>query len=95
MTTHHVSGPDHASAPSPTPANPWRSFAEWLAVILGGVAVFMGAFILLADGDQSVGFWGDASWQVNEISAWWGIGLIVAGLVALALVFTSVWSRKH
>jgi hypothetical protein len=55
----------------------------WVLGVLGALATFLGAFILLAADDQSVGLGGQASWQVGEIDPAWGYGLLTAGVLAL------------
>lgn len=60
--------------------------SEWVIGIVGGIAAFLGVFILVGGEDQSVGIGGAVSWEVSEISPWWGVGLLVAGVVAGVLV---------
>lgn len=55
----------------------------WLLGIPGAVATFLGAFILLADEEQSVGLGGEWTWKVGEIGAGWSYGLLAGGIVAL------------
>jgi hypothetical protein len=51
--------------------------------VLGAIATFLGAFILLAGDEQSVGLGGQTSWQVGEIDPAWGYGLLAVGVLAL------------
>lgn len=94
MTTQHAPQPSRLASPVPS-VSPLRSFLEWFGGIMGAIAAFMGAFILLASDTQSVGLWGDASWEVGEISAWWGIGLLAVGIIAVLGVVTSVVRRRR
>lgn len=69
----------------------WVGFTEWLLGIAGGIATFLGFFILFGPVDEYVGIGGDLSWRVGDISSAWTYGLLLGGiaavLVALALVF--------
>lgn len=56
---------------------------EWLLAVFGAIAAFLGGFVLLASGDQSVGLGGDYSWTVAELGDSWGYGLLAGGIVAL------------
>jgi hypothetical protein len=70
--------------------------SETVLAILGGIAVFLGAFILLAGDDQYVGLGGEASWRVGDIALAWGIGLLIVGLVVALLDAVLVrWDRGH
>lgn len=53
-------------------------------MIIGGIAAFLGLFILFGSENQSIGLGGEVSWQVNEIAPAWGYALLVTGLVLLA-----------
>ena len=55
----------------------------WVLGIIGAIATFLGAFILLAGDEQSVGLGGQASWQVSEIDPAWGVGLLTGGVLVL------------
>lgn len=68
-----------------TTGSAWRGISEWTLGILGAVAAFVGLFILVAEGDQSVGLGGDWSWRVDEIAPAWGYGLLAGGIVAVLL----------
>jgi hypothetical protein len=63
---------------------------EWVFGIIGGIAAFLGLFILVGGGEQSLGLGGDLTWEVAEISSAWGYGLLAGGgvllLITLALV---------
>ena len=67
---------------------------EWVFGIVGGIAAFLGLFILFGGEDQSLGLGGDLTWQVGEISSAWGYGLMAGGvlllLATLALVVRDV-----
>ncbi len=65
--------------------SPVRGFFEWLFGIVGGIATFLGLFILFADGDQWIGIGGDLSWRVGDISSAWAYGLLAGGLGLLIL----------
>jgi hypothetical protein len=62
----------------------WKS-AWWLITMAGGVATFLGLFILFADDDQSVGLGGDFAWTVGEISSAWAYGLLITGVIGLVI----------
>lgn len=89
MTVKHDI-PEQVREATPPPA-PVRRTAEWLMGIFGAVAAFVGLFIFFGPEDQSLGFWGDWSWQVGEIDALWGYGFLAAGVLllvgAVAMVF--------
>jgi hypothetical protein len=74
--------PEETRAPAPPPA-PARRTAEWLMGIFGVVGAFVGLFIFFGPENQSLGFWGDWSWQVGEIDALWGYGFLIAGVLLL------------
>lgn len=48
-------------------------------MILGGIAAFMGMFILVGDDEQYIGMGGDYSWQVGAVDPLWGWGLLIGG----------------
>jgi hypothetical protein len=58
---------------------------EWLLAIFGGIAAFLGGFVLLAQDSStvSIGLGGDWSWTVAELGDGWGYGLLAGGVVAL------------
>ena len=58
---------------------------EWLLAIGGGIAAFIGGFVLVAPSTSTVslGLGGDYSWTVAELGDGWGFGLLAGGLVAL------------
>ncbi len=56
----------------------WQRAVKQLLGVFGAIALFLGFFILFAGDNQSLGFW-DSTWQVGEISEWWGYGFIIGG----------------
>lgn len=94
MTVSHQAPPER-DAPSPTGASPSRGFVEWLLGIVGGIATFLGLFILFAGPDQSVGIGGEWSWRVGDISAAWAYSLLGGGLVLLFIVAALVASARN
>lgn len=86
-----VHSPPTSPATGSTGGNPHRvrpPVTGWVLGILGAIATFMGAFILLAGDEQSIGLGGQASWKVGEIDPAWGVGLLTGGV--LVLLFTLV-----
>ena len=61
--------------------------------IVGGIAAFVGGFILLGDDRGTVDIGGMVSWQVSEIDPLWGYGLLIGG--ALALLGALVLALRH
>ena len=72
---------------------PGVRFVEWLAGIVGGIALFLGLFIMFAGDDSSVGLGGEWSWTVGEISDAWMYGLLIGGAVLLLAAFAMVMMR--
>lgn len=70
---------------------PSRGFAEWFLGIVGGIFTFLGLFILFADADQYVGIGGDLSWRVGDISSTLAYGLLLGGVVLLAVALAIVY----
>ena len=69
---------------------------EWILGIIGGIAGFMGAFILLASPDQWVGIGGDLTWMVGDIAPAWGYGMLFGGVALLAVAGSLfLWERGH
>lgn len=69
-----------------TPTSPARGglrVSTWVLGIVGGIAAFLGTFILLGGEDQSLGLGGEMSWRVGEIDPAWGYGLLAVGVVVL------------
>jgi 2TM domain len=57
--------------------------SRWVLMILGGIAAFMGLFILVGDEEQYIGIGGDYSWQVGLVDPLWGWGLLIGGALFL------------
>ena len=57
--------------------------SRWVLMILGGIAAFMGLFILVGDEEQYIGIGGDYSWQVGMVDPLWGWGLLIGGALFL------------
>ena len=70
--------------------------SEWVLGIVGGIAVFLGLFMLFGGEDQYLGLGGDLTWRVGDISsaaAYWFLG---GGVVLLlATVVVVIWDRRH
>jgi hypothetical protein len=82
--------------PSPVGRTRGQSWAlgEWFLGIFGGIAAFLGLFILLGDEGQYVGFGGDWSWRVGDIAAGWAYFLLIAGVVLLAGALAMVYAGR-
>ena len=93
MTLSHKA-PPQSEALSRMQGRRVRGFFEWLFGILGGIATFLGLFVLFADGDQWIGIGGDLSWRVGDISSTWAYGLLVGGLVLLILALGMAFLGK-
>lgn len=65
------------------------SFFQWFSGIVGGLAAFLGLFILFGPVDEYVGLGGDLSWRVGDIADAWMYGLLIAG-AALLLICLSM-----
>ncbi len=52
-------------------------------MIIGGIAAFLGAFIMFAGDDHYIGIGGDASWRVGDIDPAWGWTLLIGGALFL------------
>jgi len=60
-------------------------FTEWLFGIVGGIAAFLGLFIMFGPVDEYVGLGGDLSWRVGDISDAWMYSLLVGGFALLGI----------
>lgn len=69
--------------------------SEVVLGILGGVALFMGVFVLLAGDDQYVGLGGEASWRVGDIGLAWAIALLAVGAAAVLIDAALVQRERH
>lgn len=76
-----------------TRVRPSVRFAEWLFGIAGGIALFLGLFIMFAGEDSSVGLGGEWSWTVGEITDAWMYGLLIGGAVLLMTALGMVMMR--
>jgi len=93
MAVHSPPRSSGTGSTSPTGVTRHRArfpVTGWVLGILSAISAFLGAFILLAGDEQSVGLGGQVSWEVGQIDPAWGYGLlavgVVAGLAALALL---------
>jgi hypothetical protein len=70
---------------------------EWVMGIVGGIAAFLGLFILFGGEDQYLGLGGDTlTWRVGDISEAWGYGLLIGGGVLLVAAIALVtWDVRH
>ncbi len=71
-----------ATAPEPTAAD--YRVTRRVLIIVGAITALLGVFILLGPDDASIGVGGTVSWEIEEIGATWGYGLLLAGGVLLA-----------
>lgn len=70
--------------------------SEWTLGIVGAIAAFMGALILLAGEDQYVGLGGSLTWRIGDIAAGWSYGLLAAGIaLLLGSLAIALWARRH
>lgn len=81
--------PDELDERAPTGG--WQRVVKQLLGIFGAIAAFLGLFILYAGDDHTIGFW-DSSWEVGEIDAIWGYGLLIGG--GLVLVVLAAWVAR-
>jgi hypothetical protein len=70
---------------------------EWVLGIVGGIAAFLGLFILLGPENEYLGLGGDnLTWRVGDIDAAWGYWLLIGGAVLLlATVALVMWDVRH
>ena len=72
------------------------SFAEWLLGIVGGIAAFLGLFIMFGPEEEYVGLGGDLSWRVGDISDAWMFGLLIGGFALLGVaVYLAIVGRDR
>lgn len=71
------------------------TLAEWLLGIVGGIAAFLGLFVLFGNEDEYIGLGGDVSWRVGDVSTAWMIGLLIGGAVLLAGAVTMVFLGRQ
>ncbi len=64
----------------------WK-VAEWVFGLGGAITTFMGVFILLGPETEYVGLGGDWSWRIGDVSTAWTVGLILGGLILLAVAY--------
>lgn len=83
MSTRYDTSPTETPPQVPPPGPGWPRVVKQLFGIFGAIAIFLGLFILFAGDNQSLGFW-DSTWQVGDISEWWGYGLLIGGGVLWA-----------
>jgi len=63
---------------------------EWFLGIVGAIAAFLGAFILVGGENEYLGLGGDLTWRVGDIPAGWAYGLLSVGGVLLLLTLVLV-----
>lgn len=69
---------------------------RWVLAAVGGIAAFLGVFILIGGENQYIGIGGDVSWRVGDLDPLWGWGLLIGGaalLVAGVLAFRASRGR--
>lgn len=73
----------------------WKA-AEWLMGVFGGIATFLGFFVMFGPEDDYIGLGGDVAWRVGDVSSAWMYGLVVGGLALLAgLLFMVITGRTR
>ncbi len=72
-----MNGVSSAATSGPTAAD--YRVTRRVLIIVGAITAFLGVFILLGPDDASIGVGGTVSWEIEEIGATWGYGLLVAG----------------
>ena len=70
---------------------------EWVMGIVGGIATFLGLFILFGGENEYLGLGGDSlTWRVGDIESGWGYGLAIGGVVLLlATLALVVWDVRN
>lgn len=94
MATKHETTPEERTGTVPAGTG-WQETIQWVLGIVGAVGAFMGAFIMFAGEDQSVGIGGSLSWRVGDLSDWWGYGLLIGGGLLLVIVLAWVMQRRN
>ncbi len=78
----------------PDRSSGWTA-TEWVLGIVGGIAAFLGFFILFGPEDEYVGLGGELSWRVGDITAAWTWSLLIGGLVLFAAAAGMVLYRRR
>jgi hypothetical protein len=63
--------------------------SEWVLGIAGAIAVFFGLVLVFVAEDEYVAFAGSA-WRAGDIAAGWTYGLLIGGVVLLAIALALV-----
>ncbi|MGD2061785.1 MAG: 2TM domain-containing protein [Acidimicrobiia bacterium] len=71
------------------------TFTEWLFGIVGGIAAFLGLFIMFGPETEYVGLGGDLSWRVGDITDAWMYSLLVGGFVLLGIAVYMAIVGRH
>lgn len=71
------------------------SFTEWFSGIIGGIAAFLGLFVMFGPEDEYVGLGGDLSWRVGDISDAWMYSLLIGGFVLLGIAVSMAIVGRH
>lgn len=64
------------------------TLTEWIFGIIGGIAAFLGLFIMFGPEEEYVGLGGDLSWRVADISSAWMYSLLIGGFVLLGIAIS-------
>ena len=78
VITRHDTTPDEETGRPLRDTTVWQRVVKQLLGIFGAVGIFLGLFILFAGDGRYLGVW-DSTWRVEDISEWWGYGLLAAG----------------
>ena len=94
MTARHEAPTGNGTQDAAAAGSRWQRITERVLGIVGGIAVFLGLFILFAGEDQYLGIDRDYSWRVGDISPAWAYGLLIGGAILLVIVLASVLQRR-
>jgi len=85
MSVHEHPQTQEVDRGSPTDGRPGHRKAAIVLGVVGAVAAFLGAFILLGGDNSSIQFgWADPV-PATDVDAGWGYGLLIVGTISLVI----------